>query len=107
MSKIAVSGGTEDQRTVFYTALYHTLIDPRIASDVDGSYMGRDGRIHREESFTKRTIFSGSDVFRSQFPLPSIINPPVVTDTVSSLVELAEQSGKVYLERWELLPSRF
>ncbi len=105
LSRICVSGGTEDEKTVFYTALYHTMIDPRIYSDVDGRYIGGDGKIYNgnEASFTKRTIFSGWDVFRSQYPLQTIINPALVSDQLNSLITLAEQNGKKYFERWEIL----
>lgn len=103
LGKISVEGGSEDDKTVFYTALYHTMIDPRCFSDIDGSYPGGDGQIHQTGHFTKRTIFSGWDVFRSQFPLQTIINPTVVNDMINSLVELADESGKGYLERWEFL----
>jgi len=100
---VSIEGGSENERTVFYTALYHTMIDPRAIVDVDGSYPGGNGKTHKKASFTKRTIFSGWDVFRSQFPLQSIINPKLVTDTINSLVELADDSDRDYLERWELL----
>lgn len=103
LGKINVEGGSEDEKTIFYTALYHTMIDPRCFSDTDGSYPGGDGKIHQTADFTKRTIFSGWDVFRSQFPLQTIINPTVVNDMINSLVELADESGKGYLERWEFL----
>ena len=103
LSKIKVEGGTDDQQTVFYTSLYHTMIDPRSFADVNGNYPGGDGKIHVSKKFTKRTIFSGWDVFRSQLPLQTIINPTVVNDMINSLVELADESGKHYLERWEFL----
>ncbi len=103
LKKVKVEGGSEDEKTVFYTALYHTMIDPRSFTDVDGSYPGGDGKIHKTDKFVKRTIFSGWDVFRSQFPLQDIINPEVVNDMINSFVELAEESGKDYLERWEFL----
>lgn len=103
LSKMAISGGTEEQKTVFYTALYHTMIDPRSMNDVNGNYQGGDGKIHQSKNFVKRSVFSGWDVFRSQFPLQTIINPAVVGDMINSLVELADQSGKEYLERWEFL----
>ena len=106
LSKILISGGTDDQRTVFYTALYHTMIDPRIYTDADGRYVGGDFKIHeKDDSFTKRTVFSGWDVFRSQFPLQTLINPRLVSDEINSLVSLADQSGKGYFERWEILNS--
>jgi predicted alpha-1,2-mannosidase len=103
LSKITISGGTEEQKVNFYTALYHTMIDPRSITDVNGDYPGGDGKIHQSKSFTKRSVFSGWDVFRSQFPLQTIINPGVVNDMINSLVELADQSGQHYLERWEIL----
>lgn len=103
LSGIRVTGGTDEQKTVFYTALYHTLTDPRTITDVNGQYPGGDGKVHYSKTFTKRSVFSGWDVFRSQFPLQTIINPAVVSDMINSLVELADQSGKGYLERWELL----
>jgi predicted alpha-1,2-mannosidase len=103
LSKIKISGGTEDEKTSFYTALYHTMLDPRIFQDVDGNYPGGDGKAHRSTTFTKRTIFSGWDVFRSQMPLQTIINPAVVNDMVNSLVTLADEKNKDYLERWEML----
>jgi predicted alpha-1,2-mannosidase len=102
LEKIRIEGGSEAERTTFYTALYHTMIDPRIFSDVDGSYPGGDGRIHRGTT-TRRTVFSGWDVFRSQMPLQTIINPGVVGDLLQSLTNLADESGKHYFERWELL----
>jgi len=103
LSKMSVEGGTKEEKAIFYTALYHTMIDPRAFADVDGKYPGGDGKIHQSSTFTKRTIFSGWDVFRSQFPLQTIINPEVVNDMINSLVTLAEESGHDYLERWEFL----
>ncbi|MDR1594995.1 MAG: GH92 family glycosyl hydrolase [Prevotellaceae bacterium] len=103
LGRITVTGGTDEQRTIFYTALYHTMIDPRMFSDVDGKYIGGDRKIHSTGSFNKRTIFSGWDVFRSQMPLLTIISPDVVNDLINSLVTLADESGKGYLERWEFL----
>ncbi|MDR1593184.1 MAG: GH92 family glycosyl hydrolase [Prevotellaceae bacterium] len=103
LGRITVAGGTDAQRTIFYTALYHTMIDPRMFSDVDGKYVGGDRKIHTTGSFNKRTIFSGWDVFRSQMPLQTIISPDVINDLINSLVTLAEESGKGYLERWEFL----
>lgn len=102
---IRVKGGTEEEKIIFYTALYHTMIDPRSTSDVTGQYIGGDGKVHQSDQFVYRTIFSGWDVFRSQFPLQTIINPRMVNDEVNSLLSLAELSGKEYLERWEIMNS--
>ena len=103
LQKISLEGGSDEEKTVFYTALYHTLIDPRAFADLDGKYVGGDGRIHQSGKYTRRTIFSGWDVFRSQFPLQTIINPRVVSDMINSLVDLADETGRHYLERWEFL----
>lgn len=105
VSRVTIDGATEDEKTIFYTAMYHTMIDPRSVSDVDGRYRGADGKVHTTEKFQYRTIFSGWDVFRSQFPLQTIINPELVNDEVNSLIQLAELSGKGYYPRWEILNS--
>jgi predicted alpha-1,2-mannosidase len=103
MGKLKVEGGTDDDQTKFYTALYHAMIDPRGVSDVNGNYVGADGNIHQADGFVYRTIFSGWDVFRSQFPLQTLINPSMVNDEINSLIQIAELSGRKYLPRWEIL----
>jgi predicted alpha-1,2-mannosidase len=103
LNVIKIDGATEEQNVVFYTALYHTMIDPRIVADVDGNYTGGDNKMHHSATFNKRSIFSGWDVFRSQFPLQTIINPTLVNDMINSLVTLAGETDSNYLERWELL----
>lgn len=105
LAKINIEGGTDEERKVFYTSLYHTQIDPRIFEDVDGNYIGGDFKARQSKDFTKRTIFSGWDVFRSQMPLQTIINPELVSDMINSLVTLADEKDKDYLERWEFLNS--
>lgn len=103
LDKISISGGTEDQKVSFYTSLYHTMLDPRKFSDIDGRYTGGDKKIHASSTFSRRTIFSGWDVFRSQFPLLTIINPDLVNDEINSFISLAEENGTGYYDRWEFL----
>lgn len=103
LGQIKVGGGSDEQKTIFYTALYHTMIDPRTYEDVDSRYMGGDKEVHVSVDFTKRTVFSGWDVFRSQFPLQTLINPTIVNDMLQSLITLAEESDRGYFERWELM----
>ncbi len=103
LAGVSVEGGSDAQREAFATALYHSMIDPRAFSDNDGRYSGADHQIHQTGSFTCRTIFSGWDVFRSQYPLLTIIRPDVVNDTVNSLIQQAELSGNGRLARWEIL----
>ena len=104
LNRIRIEGGTDEEKTIFYTALYHTMIDPRIYTDIDGRYMGADGKPRSTEGrFTKRTVFSGWDVFRSQMPLQTIINPELVDDLLASLTTMAQESGREYFERWEIV----
>lgn len=100
---ITIDGATDAQRTIFATAMYHAAIDPRIISDVDGRYRAADGTIRKDQGFAHRTIFSGWDVYRAELPLMTIIQPDVVNDQIGSLLELAQRSGKGYLERWEIM----
>lgn len=103
LSAIQIEGATDDQKAIFSTALYHAMIDPRAISDVDGKYTAADNTIRTTSGYTPRTIFSGWDVFRAAFPLMTILNPALIQDEINSLVELAELSGKGYLERWEIM----
>jgi len=100
---IRIEGGSDAEKEIFYSALYRTMLDPRDISDHDGCYVGIDNKVHQAEDYTYRTIFSGWDVFRSQFPLQTIVNPGLVSDEINSLIEMADLSGKKYFPRWELL----
>jgi len=103
LGKIDVEGGAEADRIIFYTALYHAMIDPRTFQDVNGEFFGADKKVHKASGYTQRTIFSGWDVFRSEFPLLTLIQPGVVNDEVNSLMHGAEFNGSGVLPRWELL----
>ena len=105
LAHIAIKGGTDAQREAFATAVYHTMLDPRAYSDIDGNYTGADGKKHQAKNFTYRTIFSGWDVSRSQFTWLSLVRPDVVNDEINSLMQQAELSGNGYLSRWEILGS--
>lgn len=105
LQNVRVEGKSDRDKTIFYTSLYHTMIDPRASSDVSGEYIGGDGKVSKTDGFVYRTIFSGWDVFRSQFPLQTIINPSLVNDEINSLISLAEKSGRFYYPRWEIMNS--
>ncbi len=102
MGIMNVKGGSKDDRVIFRTALYHAFLDPRNFSDINGDYIGVDGKIHRAEKFVYRTIFSGWDVFRSEFPLLTLVRPDISNDEVNSLLQMAELNGTGILPRWEL-----
>ena len=103
LGRLTVTGGSAAQQSIFYTAMYHAMIDPRIFADVNGDYPGGDQREHHTKAFTKRTIFSGWDVYRSEFPLLTLIAPDIINDEINSWVELAGQNGTHYFDRWEML----
>ena len=105
LSAIEIEGASDDESKIFYSAMYHAMIDPRVIADVDGNYTGADGKIHTASGYIPRTIFSGWDVFRGEFPLMTLLNATMVNDEINSLVTLAEMSKKGYLERWEILNS--
>lgn len=100
-SCVDVSTTDETDLKIFYTCLYHTLLDPRYAADVDGRFnIGTE--ILKDDSYTHRTVFSGWDVYRSEFPLLSLIRPDMVNDEVNSLIKIAEFHNSSY-PRWELM----
>lgn len=98
---IEVEGADPTDLTLFHTCLYHTLLDPRTAVDADGRYMGAGGEIQRA-AYTHRTMFSGWDVYRSEFPLLTLISPKTVNDTVNSLLSIALARNSSF-PKWELM----
>ena len=101
LGQIAVEGGTKDQRTVFTTALYHSLQTPTLASDANGEYRGMDGQTHRVAAPQGRQYanFSGWDVYRSQMQLVTWLDPRVGSDVAQSLFNQATQNGGAW-DRW-------
>ena len=100
-SIVDVEGSNETDLKLFYTCLYHVLLDPRVSADIDGRF-SLNGEIIRDDSYIHRTVFSGWDVYRSEFPLLSIIRPDIVNDEVNSLLKIAEVNNSSF-PRWELL----
>jgi predicted alpha-1,2-mannosidase len=105
LAAIEIEGANDTQKVIFSTALYHAMLDPRLISDVDGKYRAADDSIRTTSNYSSRTIFSGWDVFRAEFPLLTLLNPTVINDEINSLVELSQLSKKGYLERWEIMNS--
>ena len=100
MSRIEVSGGTDEQLTNFYTALYHAKLQPNIFQDVDGKYFGLDKKIHEAKDFTNYTVFSLWDTFRAAHPLYTIIDEKRTVDFINTFIKQYEQGGR--LPVWEL-----
>lgn len=101
LSGIGIAGGTESQRRIFYTALYHSLLHMNLFSDVNGEYWGFDGEAHtiRAPQEAQYANFSGWDVYRSQVQLVALLQPKVASDMAQSLLNQAEQNGGVW-DRW-------
>jgi predicted alpha-1,2-mannosidase len=100
LNQIQVSGGASTDTHIFYTALYHALLQPNTFSDVNGQYRGFDQRIHTDTSHTQYANFSGWDIYRTQIPLIAMIAPKQVSDMMQSLVVDAQEGGG--LPRWSL-----
>jgi predicted alpha-1,2-mannosidase len=100
LGKISVEGGTPEQMTTFYTALYHTMVVPNIFSDVDGMYRGMDKMVHKAEGFTPYTVFSLWDTYRAWHPLMTIIDTKRTNDYVNTFLSHYRYGG--LLPVWEL-----
>lgn len=99
LGRITVSGATRRDRRTFYTALYHAMLEPSIFSDVNGRYEGMDGRVHTiAKGHVQYANFSEWDIYRSDIPLLSMLEPSRASDMVQSLVNDAQQSG--WLPKW-------
>ena len=99
LSQIQVEGGTDTEKTIFYTSLYHTAMAPYIFNDVDGRFRGVDKKIHTSNK-TEYTVFSLWDTFRSFHPLINITEPEKNDAFVNTLIGKYEQGG--ILPKWEL-----
>src|SRR5262249_39009363 len=100
LGTIQVTGGTQDQRTVFYTAMYHALVQPNVFSDTNGQYIGFDGMTHTVASgHSQYANFSGWDIYRSEAQLLALLAPNEAADIAQSIYNQAHQSGDVW-DRW-------
>lgn len=95
LGKVEIHEGDENDRTVFYTALYHSMLAPTIYDDVDGRYYGPDGKIHTKEGWVNYSTFSLWDTYRAQHPLFTLIQPARVNDMVKSFIAFYEQNGRL------------
>lgn len=101
LSKIDVTTAEQDDKTIFYTAMYHTAISPNLFTDVDGRYLGMDLKTHQGDvNQPVYTTFSLWDTFRALHPLLSIIDPAKNNDYIRSLLLKAQEGG--VLPKWEL-----
>ena len=100
LSKIEITETDKDKLTIFYTALYHTMVQPNIAQDLDGKYRGRDNKVHNGEGFDYYSVFSLWDTFRGAHPLYTLIEKKRTADFINTFLKQYEQGGR--LPVWEL-----
>jgi predicted alpha-1,2-mannosidase len=100
LQKIKIDEPNEEQKTIFYTALYHCMIHPSIHSDVDHRYRGRDGKIHTAVGFDYYTVFSLWDTYRALHPLFTIIERERTVDFIKTFLAQYNQVGRLPI--WEL-----
>ena len=100
LGKISIEGGDNTDRSLFYTALYHTMVAPSVFSDVCGEYRGADGEVH-EGDFTNYTTLSLWDTYRSAHPLQTLIHREKQKDIAQTFLHIFEQQGK--LPVWHLM----
>jgi predicted alpha-1,2-mannosidase len=98
LDDVQVQGGGKDDRAVFYTALYHALLQPMTGSDVDGRYRGYDDKIHTAQGWTYYEYFSLWDTYRSQNQLLALLRPREAADIARTMLAIREQGG--WLPRW-------
>ena len=100
LSKINVDGGSEDDKTIFYTALYHTLIHPNTFNDTNGQYPKMATRETLKTKGTRFTVFSLWDTYRNLHSLMSLVYPKQQSEMVKSMLSIYDESG--WLPKWEL-----
>ena len=100
LGRIRVEGGTKEQQTIFYTALYHALIHPSTISDVNGEYPRMESAGVEKSDHTRYTVFSLWDTYRNLHQLLTLVYPERQTDMLRTMVGMYEDWG--WLPRWEL-----
>ncbi len=101
---VRIEGASEEQKEIFYTAMYHAQSDPRDFTDVDGRFYLKETGVNEARDFKYRTIFSGWDAFRSHIPLLTLMDPGLVNELVNSLIAKAEDGGLGF-PKWEIAGS--
>ena len=100
LSCILVEGGTDDQRTVLYTALYHFLIHPNILNDINGEYPAMESNEILTTQGRRYTVFSLWDTYRNVHQLMTLLFPDRQLDMVRTMIDMYREHG--WLPKWEL-----
>jgi len=100
LARARVTGGSDAERTVFYTALYHSLLHPSLASDVDGSHLRFGGGVGVDALHERYHVFSLWDTYRTLHPLLALLYPERQREMARSLLAMTLEAGRP--PRWEL-----
>jgi predicted alpha-1,2-mannosidase len=100
LNRINIQAADSLQRTVFYTALYHTMIAPALYNDHDSTYRGTDGKVIEHAPYNNYTILSLWDTYRTLNPLMTLIQPDRINDIVNTMLAIYVQQGKLPI--WHL-----
>lgn len=100
LSKILVEGGSYQDKVIFYTALYHTLIHPNTLNDLNGEFPQIKRSKIGKTLGTRYTVFSLWDTYRNMHPLTSLVYPKQQSDMIKSMLQMYDENG--WLPKWEL-----
>ena len=100
LSRILVEGGTQEQKTIFYTALYHLLIHPNILQDVNGQYPAMESEQILTTTGNRYTVFSLWDTYRNVHQLLTLVYPERQMEMVQTMLNMYREHG--WLPKWEL-----
>ncbi len=101
LSTIDYASPDASKKTVFYTALFHSMIQPSLFNDFDKTYRGTDKKVYEKAPFNNYTVFSLWDTYRALHPLMTIIQPQRESDFVNSILAIYQQQG--FLPMWPLM----
>lgn len=100
LSRVKVEGGSKDDKTIFYTALYHLLIHPNIIQDVNGEYPMMESLKVGHTTGNRYTVFSLWDTYRNVSTLMTLLFPERQLDIIRTMIDMYKESG--WLPKWEL-----
>lgn len=100
LSRILVEGGTENQKTIFYTAMYHMLIHPNVLNDVNGEYPAMESDAIKTAKGQRYTVFSLWDTYRNVHQMLTMVYPERQIEMVHTMLDMYKEGG--WLPKWEL-----
>ena len=101
LSKITVQTKDEKNKRIFYTALYHTMINPSLFNDHNGDTRGADKKVYTNVPYNTYSVFSLWDTYRAVHPLYTLVQPKRVSDMVNTMLAIYQQQGKLPI--WHLM----